>query len=85
MNSLLLAPNLFTGEGGIARILRLYLKALCELASDRDHVMPSARLRRHAGPVGQQDPEILPPQQFLRFSPSRVSCRWYVVMLLHRL
>lgn len=31
MNTLLLAPELFASEGGIARILRLYLKALCEL------------------------------------------------------
>ncbi|MFT3782009.1 MAG: glycosyltransferase family 4 protein [Nibricoccus sp.] len=32
MNALLLAPELFASEGGIPRILRLYLKALCELA-----------------------------------------------------
>jgi glycosyltransferase involved in cell wall biosynthesis len=38
MNSLLLTPDLFAGEGGIARILRLYLKALCELATERDAV-----------------------------------------------
>ena len=38
MNSLLLAPELFKGEGGIARILRLYLKALCELAAEGDAV-----------------------------------------------
>lgn len=38
MNSLLLAPELFLSEGGIARILRLYLKGLCENSSDGDHV-----------------------------------------------
>ncbi len=38
MKSLLLAPELFTGEGGITRILRLYLKALCELAGADDSV-----------------------------------------------
>jgi glycosyltransferase involved in cell wall biosynthesis len=35
---LLLAPELFKGEGGIARILRLYLKALCDLAAEGDAV-----------------------------------------------
>ena len=38
MNYLLLAPELFITDGGIARILRLYLKALCELSSDADEV-----------------------------------------------
>ena len=32
MRALLLSPELFLAEGGIARIMRLYLKALCELA-----------------------------------------------------
>lgn len=32
MNTLLLVPELFASEGGISRILRLYLKALCELS-----------------------------------------------------
>ncbi len=32
MNALLLSPELFLHEGGIARIMRLYLKALCGLA-----------------------------------------------------
>lgn len=38
MNSLLLAPELFTTDSGIPRILRLYLKALCDLSSDKDRV-----------------------------------------------
>jgi glycosyltransferase involved in cell wall biosynthesis len=38
VNSLLLTPELFSGEGGIARILRLYLKALCEISGDKDRV-----------------------------------------------
>jgi phosphatidylinositol alpha-1,6-mannosyltransferase len=38
VNTLLLAPELFASDGGIARILRLYLKALCELAEDGDCV-----------------------------------------------
>lgn len=33
MNTLFLAPELFRAEGGVARILRVYLKALCELAA----------------------------------------------------
>lgn len=32
MRALLLSPELFLHDGGIARIMRLYLKALCELA-----------------------------------------------------
>jgi phosphatidylinositol alpha-1,6-mannosyltransferase len=38
VNSLLLSPELFETEGGIARILRLYLKALCEISGKGDHV-----------------------------------------------
>jgi phosphatidylinositol alpha-1,6-mannosyltransferase len=35
---LLFTPELFAAEGGIARILRLYLKALCEVTGERDSV-----------------------------------------------
>jgi phosphatidylinositol alpha-1,6-mannosyltransferase len=38
LKSLLLAPELFSSEGGITRILRLYLKAMCEIASEGDSV-----------------------------------------------
>jgi glycosyltransferase involved in cell wall biosynthesis len=38
VNYLLLAPELFSSEGGIPRILRLYLKATCELAHRDDKV-----------------------------------------------
>jgi phosphatidyl-myo-inositol dimannoside synthase len=38
VNYLLLAPELFTSEGGITRILRLYLKAICENAGKDDNV-----------------------------------------------
>lgn len=38
MRFLLLSPELFLAEGGIARILRLYLKALCELAGPEGRV-----------------------------------------------
>jgi phosphatidyl-myo-inositol dimannoside synthase len=38
MNTLLLAPELFTTDSGIPRILRLYLKALCEAAGPGDRV-----------------------------------------------
>jgi glycosyltransferase involved in cell wall biosynthesis len=38
LNSLLLTPDLFSGDGGIARILRLYLKAMCELSGESDSV-----------------------------------------------
>jgi len=34
--TLLLAPEIFASMGGIPRILRLYLKALCEIAGERD-------------------------------------------------
>lgn len=36
MNSLLLAPELFKSEGGIARMLRLYLKGMCEISGPGD-------------------------------------------------
>ena len=36
--TLLLAPELFAREGGIPRILQIYLKALCELAGPQDAV-----------------------------------------------
>jgi len=38
MRTLLLSPALFAHEGGIERIMRLYLKALCELAGPNDRV-----------------------------------------------
>jgi phosphatidylinositol alpha-1,6-mannosyltransferase len=38
MKALLLSPELFLHEGGIARIMRLYLKALCELAGPSGRV-----------------------------------------------
>lgn len=38
MNILLLSPELFLAEGGIARIMRLYLKALCEIAGENGRV-----------------------------------------------
>jgi phosphatidylinositol alpha-1,6-mannosyltransferase len=58
MRTTLLAPELFTPGGGIPRILRLYLKALCDISSkaDRvrlvslnDRVVDSADLKRYAG------------------------------------
>ncbi len=53
-----MAPELFTGGGGIPRILRLYLRALCDLSTkaDRvrfvslnDRVVDSLELKRYAG------------------------------------
>lgn len=38
MKLVLLAPELFASEGGIARILRLYLKACCETSAPGDEV-----------------------------------------------
>ncbi len=60
MKTLLLAPELFTTDSGIPRILRLYLKALCEIAGDKDRVrfvalndvnIDSADLRPYSGPA----------------------------------
>lgn len=39
MKTVLLSPELFLAEGGIARIMRLYLKALCENAAPGDEVV----------------------------------------------
>ena len=56
MKALLLSPELFLHEGGIARIMRLYLKALGELAGPagrvdslvlNDHPERDARLSRY--------------------------------------
>ncbi|MDI1335084.1 MAG: glycosyltransferase family 4 protein [Lacunisphaera sp.] len=38
MRALLLSPELFLAEGGIARIMRLYLKALCEIVGPAGRV-----------------------------------------------
>jgi len=38
MRTLLLSPELFLAEGGIARIMRLYLKALCEICGANGQV-----------------------------------------------
>ena len=62
MKTLLLAPELFTTNGGIPRMLRLYLKALCELtpSAPQNHVgfvalnddtADSADLRRYSTPA----------------------------------
>jgi len=57
MDYLLLTPDLFTGEGGISRMLRLYLKALCELSGQgdavrllslNDQLLDSTDLRRYS-------------------------------------
>jgi phosphatidyl-myo-inositol dimannoside synthase len=57
VNSLLLTPELFSSEGGIVRILRLYLKALCELSGEgesvrllslNDSVMDSTELHHYS-------------------------------------
>jgi len=61
MNILLLSPELFLAEGGIARIMRLYLKALCEIA----------------GPAGRVDSIVLNDQpgrdeRLARYSDGRL-------------
>jgi glycosyltransferase involved in cell wall biosynthesis len=57
VNYLLLTPELFANDGGIARILRVYLKALCELAGDggsvrflslNDRILDSEDVRRYS-------------------------------------
>jgi len=59
MNTLLLAPELFTTDSGIPRCLRLYLKALCDLSDGKDRVrfvslndtsVDSADLRPYTNP-----------------------------------
>lgn len=64
MKALLLSPELFLHEGGIARIMRLYLKALCELAGPggrvdslvlNDNPGRDARLERYStAQLGEQ-------------------------------
>jgi phosphatidylinositol alpha-1,6-mannosyltransferase len=38
MRDLVISPDLFRSEGGIARIMRLYLRALCDAAGPKDEV-----------------------------------------------
>jgi glycosyltransferase involved in cell wall biosynthesis len=64
MNILVLSPEMFRHEGGIARIMRLYLKALCELAGPdgrvdsivlNDQPGRDPRLGRYSNPrLGEQ-------------------------------
>lgn len=44
MKTLLICPDLFHAEGGIARIMRLYLRSLCEQAAPGDEVGCVAQL-----------------------------------------
>lgn len=64
MKTMLLCPELFARESGIQRILRLYLKALCETAGDGDSV----------GLVILNDLE-LPPAKLARYSNGRLALR----------
>jgi phosphatidyl-myo-inositol dimannoside synthase len=54
MNVLLMSPEMFLNEGGIARIMRLYLQALCENVARVDSLVlndrpgPEPRLARYA-------------------------------------
>lgn len=50
MKIVLLSPELFRAEGGIARIMRLYLKALCEICG-ADGSVTSLALNDANGPV----------------------------------
>jgi len=59
MKFLLLAPELFTTDSGIPRCLRLYLKALCDIAAEQGRVrfvtlndanIDSADLKPYTGP-----------------------------------
>lgn len=38
MKTLLVVPDIFGNEGGIARIMRLYLKAICDSCSENDEI-----------------------------------------------
>lgn len=56
IQQILICPELFRAEGGIARISRLYLQALCEIRSAplrlivlNDRTLPSTALRRYGG------------------------------------
>jgi len=60
MNTLLLAPEIFTTDSGIPRMLRLYLKALCEIAGQKSEVrfvslndaaIEPAQLNLYSGPA----------------------------------
>jgi glycosyltransferase involved in cell wall biosynthesis len=77
VNILLIAPELFRHEGGIARIMRLYLKALGEIA----------------GPGGRVDSVVLndasgPEPRYARYGNDRlgeqVGCDYHKLRFVHR-
>jgi glycosyltransferase involved in cell wall biosynthesis len=92
MRILLLSPELFLAEGGIARIMRLYLKALCELAGPTGRVdsivlndLPERdeRLARYAdGRLGEHIGCARNKMRFIR-ETVRLGCRADVLICGH--
>lgn len=85
MTTLLLFPALFSSDGGIERILRLYLKATCELASPLDRVelialndvtLPADRLAPFATPALAADP--------IACGRNKLACAWRVLRRARR-
>jgi glycosyltransferase involved in cell wall biosynthesis len=84
LKTLLVSPELFRAEGGIARIMRVYLKALCELASPpdtvdslvlNDHRGTDPRLSRYSGPALKSN---------AGFDRRRLGFAWHVVQLARK-
>jgi glycosyltransferase involved in cell wall biosynthesis len=84
LKTLLVSPELFRAEGGIARIMRIYLKALCEPASPQDTVDSlvlndqrgaDPRLSRYSGPALKSN---------VGFDRNRLRFAWQVVQLARK-
>lgn len=85
MNTLLLLPALFSSDGGIERILRLYLKAACELTPAGDRVELIA-LNDAAFPAGRLAPFATaalatPP---IACGRKKLACAWHVLRRARR-
>lgn len=85
VTTLLLLPALFSSDGGIERILRLYLKAACELAPEgsrvelialNDATLPAKRLAPFATPALATPP--------VACSRNKLACAWQVLRRARR-
>src|SRR5437762_3130243 len=84
MNTVLLLPALFSSDGGIERILRLYVRAVGELTGPggRVHaiVLNDARLtQEQLAPYAT--PALAPP---IGCSRNKLACAWHTLRLARR-
>lgn len=81
MNTLLLAPALFSSDGGIERIMRLYLRALGELAGAGDHVRALVLNDRTSAPPALADYATPALTSITACGRNKLSCLWHTLRL----